>query len=430
MLTRLLNPKAYTFFLLITGLLGVHIISFDLGFIQLSPYRLLLLLSPLVFLRIKKVTIRQLVQSKNYGYFAFMLFWVVYSIIPFIWVVDFAAWSKMYIFLLSGFITTWYIGLYLTSKEDIIRALKFVELLSVLFGIIAFVEIITGNYLFLNESHIDFYQDRSQLQSTISYRVPISIFANPNNYSIFLIFSIFFSFSLSKTKGTKIGRFISLVLTLVFSFLLIATQSRSGFFGLLLGITAYGLLELMRIGSSNMVKIIFFLVGVFVFLIPWIIDNRELYGALIEVDFSGSSGSDSTRINLIKNGFHFLLNSFFLGVGLGNIEYHMSYNSVYQVGYITNIHNWWMEILVSSGVVVFLYYLFVYVNSLKKLFKIFVHYQDREMKVISSVFFSVLVSFIVASMGPSSLMYNEWILPVIAVIMAFVNLHISNSGRV
>ncbi len=420
MLTRLLNPKAYTFFLLITGLLGVHIISFDLGFIQLSPYRLLLLLSPLVFLRIKKVTIRQLVQSKNYGYFAFMLFWVVYSIIPFIWVVDFAAWSKMYIFLLSGFITTWYIGLYLTSKEDIIRALKFVELLSVLFGIIAFLEIITGNYLFLNESHIDFYQDRSQLQSTIGYRVPISIFANPNNYSLFLLFSVYSSFGLSSVKMSKTGRFLSLLFAFIFAFLLLATQSRAGFIGLVLSVASYIFTLFVRIGVKNFWKILMVLFSLIIFIIPILGENKDLFEALFLINFD--SGSDAIRRNLLKNGLDFLVNSYFLGVGLGNIEYHMAHYAIYQTAQITNIHNWWFEILVSSGVIVFLFYVIVYLKNLYRLYRMSTSKFEKDVKSLASMFFCFLSGFLAASVGASSLMYSEWIWPIMAVVMSFTNL--------
>lgn len=416
--------KGYTFLLLITALLGVHFFSVTLGGIQLTPYRVLLILAPFMFVKVKGSVIMKLKQSPNYSYFAFILFWVCYSFASLILVEDFVAWGKMYIFLFSGFITTWYIGLFFTNKHDVVNALRVLEFVSFLYAIIAFYEIFTGNYLFYNRS-LEFYQERSAIYSTIGFRVPIGVFSNPNNYSLFLIFSVFFSLALLKVKNSKIGRFISLILAFVFLFLIIATQSRSGFYGLVLGLTAYGIIELIRNGSSNFTNVILISVGAVFFVVPWLSDNRELYENLMEVDFSGSSGSDGIRINLIKNGFHFLINSVFLGVGLGNIEYHMSHNAVYQTGDITNIHNWWMEILVSSGIFVFVYYFSVYMNTIKRLFKFSLRNQDKDLKYLSSVFFALLVSFFVASVGSSSLMYNEWIWPLIAVVMSFVNLNIS-----
>lgn len=418
-----LNFKNYTFLLLVTGLLGVHILSIDLGFIQLSPYRILLLISPFVILKTKKQTLSQLKNSKNYGYFLFLLIWAFYSILPLFWIEDINAWAKMYIFLICGLITTWFIGLYLSSKGDIFKALKLVEIISIIFGAIAIYEILTGNYLFLNEGSLGYYQERSQLYSTIGFRVPISVFSNPNNYALFLLFPIFGSFGLSKIKKTKIGRFTSKILTFIFIFLLISTQSRAGFIGLLLGFVAYILVFLKRADAKNIFKSILIVLIVLFFVVPWFIENKKLFEALMAIDLNSSSGSDATRINLIKNGLYFLENSFFLGVGLGNIEYHMSHYGIYSTGSITNIHNWWMEILVSSGIFVFIFYMFVYLKNLKRLYKFSSLKFDKDMQHLSTVFFCFLAAFFIASVGSSSLMYNEWIWPIMAIVMTFINLY-------
>jgi len=421
--------KNYTFLLLATALFGTQIFSFDLGFFQLSPYRILLILSPFVFLYVKKNTLRKLRNSKNYGYFLFMLFWVVYSLLPIIWIKDFTAWAKMYIFLLSGFITTWYIGQYFTSKKDIVKALIIVELFSFIFGTIALYEIFTGNYLFLSENSLDYYQIRSQLNSTIGFRVPISVFSNPNNYSLFLLFSIFGSFGLSKTRKTRIGRLTSLLLSIFFIFLLLSTQSRSGFIGLVIGVISYGIIQIKRTNARNFWKVLVVLFSAIFIAIPFLIQNKEIFESLISIDLNATSGSDMTRINLIKNGFHFLMNTFFMGVGLGNIEYHMAHHALFPTGSITNIHNWWMEILVSSGIFVFIFYMYVYLKNLKRLFKYSLFNYDKDMQYISTVFFSFLAAFFIASVGSSSLMYNEWIWPLMAITMSFVNLYTNRTNN-
>jgi teichuronic acid biosynthesis protein TuaE len=424
-----ITNKNYTFLLLTTALLGVHFLSFDFGVIKLSPYRILLSLAPFIFLNVKKRTITQLLQSKNYGYFAFILFWVVYSIIPVIWVNDYSSWAKIYVFLLSGFITTWFIGLYFTSKDDIIGALKIVEFLSLFFGMIAFYEIFTGNYLFLNERSLDYYQERSQLFSNIGYRVPITVFANPNNYSLFLLFSVFSSWGLSKAKRTKLGRFLSIILTFTFIFLLLATQSRAGFIGLFLGLMSHVFILIRRTSAKNFWKIIWGIALTLIFGFPWFNENRDLFYTLLTIDFEATSGSDATRINLIKNGLHFLINTVFLGVGLGNIEYHIAHDANYQTGGITNIHNWWMEILVSSGIFVFLFYMLVFLKSLKRLFNFSIYKFESDVQHLSGLFFCFLIAFFVASVGSSSLMNNEWIWPTMAVVMSFINLSAQKSNR-
>lgn len=351
-----------------------------------------------------------------------MLFWVIYSFLPIIWIKDFAAWSKIYIFLLSGFITTWYIGMYIKSKSDIINALKIVEFLALIFGIIGLYEILTGNYLFYSKS-LEYFQERSQLQSTIGVRMPISVFSNPNNFSLFLLFSIFGSLGLWKVKKTKIGGFVSLILVVFFIYLLIATQSRAGFIGLVLGLTAYGFVLMKRTKTKKIFKFILLLITSYSLVVPWIVENFELFEGLLTFSLDSSSGSDTIRINLIKNGFAFLINTFLLGVGLGNIEYNMANHAIFSTSGITNIHNWWMEILVSSGIFVFAFYIYVYLRNLKRLYKFSLVNFDKDTQHLSTTFFSFWTGFFVASIGASSLMYNEWIWPVLAIAMSFINLY-------
>jgi len=62
-------------------------------------------------------------------------------------------------------------------------------------------------------------------------------------------------------------------------------------------------------------------------------------------------------MNLIRNGLVFLSSTFGFGVGAGNIEYWMEHNPVYNTSSITNMHNWWIEILVAYGVIIFILYI-------------------------------------------------------------------------
>jgi hypothetical protein len=111
-----------------------------------------------------------------------------------------------------------------------------------------------------------------------------------------------------------------------------------------------------------------------------------------------------------------------MGIGLGNIEYHMAQNGIYPTGNFVNIHNWWMEILVSSGIIVFGLYCWIYIKNLVHLFKFSNTLNDKNVKHIAKVFAGFLCGFIIASNGPSSLIHSEWIWPGMAVIMSFVNL--------
>lgn len=81
------------------------------------------------------------------------------------------------------------------------------------------------------------------------------------------------------------------------------------------------------------------------------------------------SGDQSihTRKALIMNGLRLLHQSRYLGVGAGNIEYYMQ--KMPEVGK-TNIHNWWAEVLVNFGVVVFIPYILLYFLLLYRLWRL------------------------------------------------------------
>ncbi len=414
--------KNYTFLLLATSLLGAQVISIDIGAFQMSPYRLLILLAPFVLLNTKRSVIQHNKRGINYSYFSLLSFWILYSLIQLLWVVDVGAWGKIFILFFSGVLTTWFIGLYLTSKADIITALKIVEFFSFVFGIIAVYEIITGNYMFIAEKNLEYFQEYSALNSTIGIRVPTSVFTNPNNYSLFLIFSIFSSLALFKIKSSRIGRYFSLFLTFAFILLLISTQSRGGFIGLIISFLAYFILFLRKISFNRKIIVIIFTAVIIACFSPFIFKHSEVYSSLIKVDPQASTGSDYIRMNLIKNGFIFLLKTFLLGVGLGNIEWYMEHYAVFPIGRTRNIHNWWMEILVSSGILVFIPYIIIYFKNLWRLFKFSKIFRDKEMQYLSIAFFCFLIAFLIASISASSLMGCEWLWPIIAIIMSFINM--------
>ncbi|QKG85686.1 O-antigen ligase family protein [Kroppenstedtia pulmonis] len=78
--------------------------------------------------------------------------------------------------------------------------------------------------------------------------------------------------------------------------------------------------------------------------------------------------SISIRMNLMFNALRFLADSGYFGVGAGNIEYHMQ--GAPGVKEKVNVHNWWLEVLVNFGVLVFLPYLFLYGWLLWQLFRL------------------------------------------------------------
>ncbi|WP_380165133.1 O-antigen ligase family protein [Kroppenstedtia sanguinis] len=88
-----------------------------------------------------------------------------------------------------------------------------------------------------------------------------------------------------------------------------------------------------------------------------------------EEENAAASGDQSihTRKALIIQGLRLLHQSHYLGVGAGNIEYYMQAMPGVDK---TNIHNWWAEVLVNFGVVIFIPYMALYFLLLYRLWRL------------------------------------------------------------
>ena len=407
----------YTLFLLATSFLGVQLIYIDTNILKLSPYRFLIILAPLLLMKWYKESFPYLRGGINYSYFMFLLFWAFYSLSTALLVADVAAWLKYNLFFISGIISSIFIGLFFTKKEDFIKAFRIIEILSIFLGIIGYYEIFTGNYNFISQDNQDWYFNALNV---IGYRIPITIFYNPNDYALFCLFSFYISLILFMTQTNHVNRLISCLNCISLIFLLIATQSRGGFVALLISapFVIYSFYRLTNIGHRLWIAIS----ALFILIVErsgWLFYiYGDVYSSLTTFDLAGG---DVTRINLIKNGLIFLKDSYYLGTGLGNIEYHMGHSAVYYVGWIRNIHNWWMEILVSSGVLIFAIYVYLYIRNVWLLYKLPKITCDREVALISIPLLGFTTAFVVSSMSSSSHFTSEWLWPSVALIYAFVN---------
>jgi teichuronic acid biosynthesis protein TuaE len=140
----------------------------------------------------------------------------------------------------------------------------------------------------------------------------------------------------------------------------------------------------------------------------------DLFKTIPEQISSVSPEDPSTviRIDLVRNGWAFLQQSHYLGVGVGGFEQWMTERPLYYTGGIINAHNWWLEMLVDYGVPVFVLFLVFYLGLLWSLFRIFRRAENQTLKVVSLAGFVSLAEFSVASMSSSGLIrnYAVWLL--------------------
>ncbi|MGI6711909.1 MAG: O-antigen ligase family protein [Bacillota bacterium] len=121
----------------------------------------------------------------------------------------------------------------------------------------------------------------------------------------------------------------------------------------------------------------------------WNFIEKEKQMILTQI-FSLEGGSSvDIRVILLQLGYGLLRGHFFLGVGAGNVEYHLiPYREMTQG--IVNMHNWWGEIFVNYGIIIGFMYLFFFAKMWWELFKIYKSSAEGFLKVIVQ---SLLVSF-------------------------------------
>lgn len=409
---------SFVYILVFFSVLGSQALAIEFAGIQLSPFRAFVLIFPLVIFGAAPSFLNRIRDLISHQYINMLLFWLVYSIFTILWACDYSAWFKTLIFYMLGVFSSAFVFLYLNDIKDLVGGFKVVVFLSVLIGMIAIYEMISGNYWFLDDLNLEFYSATSASTSLLNLSVPITIFGNPNNYALFLFFSIVFSAALCMLNRKSLMKLAYFTAGFFFYIILLATQSRAGNLGALIFIAGLLLYKAYHIKSSACLYIlitILFLASLIFLDLSYFINMLE---SLFTFDFNGSElGSDYVRMNLIKNGFIFLINTYGFGVGIGQIEYYMEFSSVYDTAEITNMHNLWADILVSSGLVVFLVYIFIYGRTLCQAFSRIRSQTTNDIVIINVVSVCFMISFIPAAVGPSSVLLTEWFWPLFALMM-------------
>lgn len=396
----------YTLFLFVASFIGSKVLTVEIGTV-LSPIRIGLLLSPLFLRQAKVDNVTKIGKTKV---FIFLFVWTIYSLLQIVLINDFGEYFRHLFFLVSAFIISYFASIYLNDENDFRLILQWFEIIAVIFSLIGIYEIITGDYRFINENSIDRYRDNSAVFSTIGIRVPTGSFANPNDFGFFLLFAFCISEALTQLRDSRIGKTFSRICTILFCFMVVATQSRAAFISLLLGIFVLFVLNYHKMKPSTKVLLFLFFIVFASYALSWLLANKDLYETLLEIDVSGSDGSDRTRLNLLENGLSILINYAFMGAGLGQIEGNMVGHGLANTEGITNIHNWWAEVLVSSGVIIFIYYVKMYINSSIFFFrKSFSGNISNTGAIYARLGASLVTVFFIGCMSSSSIFCIEWI---------------------
>jgi len=392
--SRFLNNLFYL--MLVFSLLGPSF-GFEFHNFKLTFFRLFFLFLILVFLfkvirNINDVDLWSVLNFQHlkiiYPYLLFFLFWLCYGLLGLCWVKSLSLGLRYLLYLFMMLVLTVSIVYFSFSKS------KAFFLMKILFFTFTFI-IFYGVFESITLIHLP----ASRFFYVVSASVT-SVFTNQNDLAtcatLGLPFIISSLYMLNISPSKKLFIYFVGVLTL---YILIATGSRSNTILALptIIITLLAVLPFTvakeKFTRKNLTLAFFAVVFALLFVSfmsqVFLSENARksakskfasIFGVLLDIQESswdledeevveGKTGQSATvRKYLILNGLNFLKKSYYLGVGSGNIEAHMK--DAPKVNKV-NMHNWWVEVLVNFGVVVFSFYIYLYFLLLKKLFFLF-----------------------------------------------------------
>lgn len=296
----------------------------------------------------------------------FLIGWCAYSLLSFLWAQDVKSAARDQVFLtINIFVILIFMYYSKYLRWDVFENIMLISFIIHL--AVGYLEVVTDKHLWT--SKVPLYN---------LHRTPSTFFANPNDFATYLVLYLPFIFAVAINKSDnnffkKWAAFLGAVLAIP---LLILTTSRANYIGFLIALFVYFLLagkdqkkSLLQYGAIFSV----FLVFIIGFRLDFGAFNKVVEMIKIQIssltDFSQTSLSSNVRRKLlVVYGLSFLYDYLFFGVGSGNSRVLMEKVKQYTVN--VELHNWFLDVLVSYGAVVFILYLVWIFYLLYNLFKI------------------------------------------------------------
>lgn len=273
----------------------------------------------------------------------------------------------------------------------------------VLAGLIAMAEVATG-------MHLPTF--RAGVENTGGLIGVGSLFGNQNNFATYLSLSLPYLATLPLIYRDVRLRAIGIAGAAASLGFILLTGSKSGL--LSAGFVLVGMLILAGADRRSRRRL-YVAVGVVALAALLVIPSLSGSG-LIELDertttkldfgtlanqIQTGTGSGAVRATLLSDGLGLVNETNGLGVGAGNAE-----TRVHELGpvavRVSNLHNWWLEVLVNGGIVGFALYLLFYVTLIRRQAQAARHSSDPLVRYMALSGAIALIGWIVGSIGPST----------------------------
>jgi teichuronic acid biosynthesis protein TuaE len=391
---------------------GPLFLSREIGAFHIFPLRIFLILQWLLFAGYIYFTREghlQLSYKKVKVYLQYFAIWLGYAFISILWAADQIAAVKNVIFLFSGVSILFFLVYFFRN----LNTLKWLYLLWLLIFVvlipIGLWEVVTGNHLVVS--------GLSEEERSWVMFAPTTVFTNQNDYAAFIALTIPMILVWIRYYSKLYIRILGVLVLIGSLSLLIMTTSRSCYLAVFAGL-AFWFIFLLQVKKKLITLVTVTTICILLLLAfpDWIQDTFSLVQAEISsldsvVSATDDYGSNVVRKNLIKNALHFTAQSAGFGVGAGNAEYYMERYGIYPTGHITNVHNWWAEILANYGIFIFAGYVVLYISIFLNLWRAYKGINVQTEKMICEALLVGLISFFIASVSSSSIIAfpPQWI---------------------
>lgn len=383
--------------------MGANGIALHTGVGSISLFRLIFAIIILVIAidsLLNGIGFKRVYNGKNKLSVLYMIFWWVAAMASILWSVDTGGFIMVMFFLTEALILSLVIVEY-ADKDDILFLMHSLNAGLLLQALLGLFEIFTGNYHYLQEASIRSYK---------IMHFPVAMMGNTNDFAtgmfvgiwITLYFLFMESFMITKRYMMKYIMYTSMLA--LYSIVLLYCDSRAVIMGLVIGIIV---IFVLRKG------ILVILASCALFL--YLVFSRGLVQKIMKAFINAiivfsQNRSLIIRTNLARSGLAFLYDSFGIGVGNGQIEYAMRNYAEYKLFDTENMHNWWGEIIISYGLIVFMILCVVYIKMIYDFYKEYVcEEKNRKQGMKSLIMVGALVGSSMALNSSSSNMHNEFV---------------------
>ncbi|MCM3361412.1 teichuronic acid biosynthesis protein TuaE [Niallia sp. MER TA 168] len=393
--------------LLLSTFLNQSVISVNVGAFSLFLYRILLLLAIILYVCTALYDKRLVVDFTRSGLSFIWLFfggWILYGMISVLWSISIIASIKYLSLLMMGIAFVYLASMTFKTRQQLKFFLAGWLGMTVLLVGIGFV-----NYFF----SIQLPSSGLYGASIHKLSYPTAVFFNQNDFAVYLGISFFFFLAVAKNAKKTMLKGSTFLLSVMVLILLYLTESRAAMLAVIGGGLVYLFLLIPKRWKKLMLLTLF---GLFV-LGSLLFANRGIAKVHLLMDSAGEYGFDEVlpsnlaRINLLRNTFYYLLDSYGFGIGAGNIPYYLEHESYFPTGNVYQVHNWFAEIAGNFGLVILLGYLFVWIYTFIRFYRIYQRSNSRTDKMLLEASMIGMVSFLISSISPSSVMnlYFHWV---------------------